>query len=285
MEGDLVVSNVTKAFVTGGCRGRRNAVLDDVSFTVKRGSVVGLMGLTGSGKTTLCKLIQHELRPDGGSITYGGVDLAGPYASLHNGMVASCPQDKTNVMFNASVADNIRVCREYIAWTDPTISLDEYVDLLLTKLKLKAHQHKKYHQLSGGMQRRLSLLIALLRTPHVLILDEITANVDPQLKHDIWNILKDYQQMFSRTIIMTSHDSYELQYICAQVVHIDNKHVLLDESVNDFVRRNLDDNHRLQINNVIYKGVGGVAAPADMARATTQPLLTETDVESQPLIS
>lgn len=125
-------------------------------------------------------------------MTYGDVDLTGPYSSLYKGIVASCPQDKTNVMFNASVKDNIAVCREYIKWTYTAISLDDYIDMLLTKLKLKFHQNKTYYELSGGMQRRLSLLIALLRTPHILVLDEITANVDPQLKHDIWNILKEY---------------------------------------------------------------------------------------------
>ena len=92
-------------------------------------------------------------------------------------------------MFNASVYDNIKVCKQYILWTEQDITLDEYIDLLLRKLKLEKHQKKTYYQLSGGMQRRLSLLIALLRTPEILILDEITANVDPQLKHDIWNVL------------------------------------------------------------------------------------------------
>jgi ABC-2 type transport system ATP-binding protein len=84
-------------------------------------------------------------------------------------------------------------------------------------------------------------------------LDEITANVDPLLKHDIWNVLNDFQIRFKRSIIMTSHDSYELQYVCSHIVHIDNGVLKTDEKVNNLIVKFNNAKHTISINEIIYK--------------------------------
>ena len=161
---------------------------------------------------------------------FGSLNLCSRYASLYHKVVASCPQDKTNVIQNVTVEENIKICKPY-AICKELPNLDEYIDYLLDMLKLKPLLKSKYSNIAGGMQRRLSLLLSLIRIPQILLLDEITANVDPLLKHDIWDVLNDFQKRFNRSIIMTSHDSYELQYVCSHIVHIDAGNIVVDAKV------------------------------------------------------
>ncbi|CAL6008557.1 ABC_transporter family protein [Hexamita inflata] len=245
----LTFSGVSKKY--GSCK-KQKEVLRDISFSARTGQIVGLMGLSGCGKTTICRITQHEIQAGRGSqIKFEDMDLLDQYSSLYTHVVASCPQDKSNIMQNASIKDNIRVCKEYIRWTEKSIDMDGYIESLTKILKLAEHQDKKYDELSGGMQRRLSLLIALIQTPQVLVLDEITANVDPQLKHDIWNVLNDYQQKFNRIIVITSHDSFELQYICSNVVHIHDGVVQTNSSVFQMLKDKGMKEHTASINELM----------------------------------
>ncbi|CAL6008561.1 ABC_transporter family protein [Hexamita inflata] len=247
----LTFSGVSKKY--GSCK-KQKEVLRDISFSARTGQIVGLMGLSGCGKTTICRITQHEIQAGRGSqIKFEDMDLLDQYSSLYTHVVASCPQDKSNIMQNASIKDNIRVCKEYIRWTEKSIDMDGYIESLTKILKLAEHQDKKYDELSGGMQRRLSLLIALIQTPQVLVLDEITANVDPQLKHDIWNVLNDYQQKFNRIIVITSHDSFELQYICSNVVHIHDGVVQTNSSVFQMLKDKGMKEHTASINELFFK--------------------------------
>ncbi|CAL6027141.1 ABC_transporter family protein [Hexamita inflata] len=249
----LTFSGVSKKY--GSCK-KQKEVLRDISFSARTGQIVGLMGLSGCGKTTICRITQHEIQAGRGSqIKFEDMDLLDQYSSLYTHVVASCPQDKSNIMQNASIKDNIRVCKEYIRWTEKSIDMDGYIESLTKILKLAEHQDKKYDELSGGMQRRLSLLIALIQTPQVLVLDEITANVDPQLKHDIWNVLNDYQQKFNRIIVITSHDSFELQYICSNVVHIHDGVVQTNSSVFQMLRDKGMKEHTASINELFFNKV------------------------------
>jgi len=101
----------------------------------------------------------------------------------------SCPQDKSNIAERLNIEQNIKIYKDYIKWSCAEISLAEYITHLLDKLNLERFKTYKYNELSGGMQRRLSLLLTLIQTPRVLILDEVTANVDPSLKHEIWEVI------------------------------------------------------------------------------------------------
>ena len=77
------------------------------------------MGISGSGKTTLCKILQHEIRADSETcVYYNNHILSSKYASMLKGVVASCPQDKSNIMINSSIQENIQICRQYIGKTN-----------------------------------------------------------------------------------------------------------------------------------------------------------------------
>lgn len=70
---------------------------------------------------------------------FSGINLTDKYTQLYHNLVTSCPQDKSNIMFNASIKDNIKVCKAYVDWNSTEISLDDYINLLLKRLKLEKH--------------------------------------------------------------------------------------------------------------------------------------------------
>ena len=122
------------------------------------------------------------------------------------------------------------MCKNQIKWEQKQITFDQYSDYLLAKLKLNNKKYYSFKQLSGGMKRRLSLILTLLQIPKIAIFDEVTANVDPELKHEIWDVLRVHQKLFGTITILTSHDSYELQYICNKIYFIrDHKNYYMQD--------------------------------------------------------
>ncbi|CAL5977408.1 ABC_transporter family protein [Hexamita inflata] len=283
----IQINKVAKNYRNGQ---KRKEVLKNINFSAQTGQIVGLMGLSGCGKTTFCKIIQNEIKAEKGSnILFENIDLLDKYQSLNMNIVASCPQDKSNIMQNASIQDNILVCKQYLNWTEKSIDLESYIQSLLTILKLEKHQNKRYDELSGGMQRRVSLLIALIQTPQILVLDEITANVDPQLKHDIWNVLNDYQNKFNRIIIITSHDSFELQYICSHIIHIREGIVVNNGSVLQMLQNKPIKDHTLSINELFNETQNNqdqiVQYPQVQSILSASSLNTDSDQEQPNYVS
>ncbi|MCM3626371.1 ABC transporter ATP-binding protein [Paenibacillus glycanilyticus] len=187
----IAVSHIVRRF------GERT-VLSDISLTVPRGELFGLLGPSGSGKTTLIKLITGIDRADGGKVELFGQPMPQLKMLQAFGYMAQADAlyqeltGKENMAFYGSLygltgkalASRIQSCAALVNLND--------------------HLDKSVNAYSGGMKRRLSLAIALLHEPQLLVLDEPTVGIDPVLRKAIWNELRDLTQT-GVTIIVTTH--------------------------------------------------------------------------------
>nr|WP_262371093.1 ABC transporter ATP-binding protein [Rossellomorea vietnamensis] len=191
MQPIIVMKNVKKAF-------GKQEVLRDISLEIPQGEIYGLIGPSGSGKTTLVKMLIGLETPGSGTIQFkgGALEAGSVYTSV--GYMAQSDAlyteltAKENLNFFAALYGLKKKERE------------ERIKIVMKTVDLLDHLHKPVALYSGGMKRRLSLAIALLHDPEVLILDEPTVGIDPVLRQQIW---AQFQELKSkgRTLLITTH--------------------------------------------------------------------------------
>ncbi|SOB99205.1 ABC-2 type transport system ATP-binding protein [Ureibacillus xyleni] len=192
MNQTISIQNVSKSF-------GKKVVLKDINFEIMEGRIYGFIGPSGAGKTTLVKMIVGMDVPDQGSIYLLGEKMPNLNMLQQIGYMAQSDAlykeltGKENLMFFASLYHLNKLERK---------SRIEYAAKLVN---LTADLNKKVSAYSGGMRRRLSLAIALIQNPKVLILDEPTVGIDPELRLSIWNELLRLKNEEGKTIIVTTH--------------------------------------------------------------------------------
>ncbi|WP_456272993.1 ABC transporter ATP-binding protein [Bacillus sp. AK031] len=191
MQDILVLEQIKKSF-------GKQSVLEGISLIVPPGEIYGLIGPSGSGKTTLVKMLIGLEAPDSGKVEFKGRPLKAESVYASVGYMAQSDAlyteltAKENLNFFASLYSLNKKKRE-----DRIKSVMETVDLL-------DHLNKPVALYSGGMKRRLSLAIALLHDPEVLILDEPTVGIDPVLRKQIWEQFYELKSK-GRTLLITTH--------------------------------------------------------------------------------
>ena len=188
----IQVHEVTKSF-------GKKVVLKDINFDIKEGDIYGFIGPSGSGKTTLIKMIVGMDTPDEGSIYLLGQKMPNLNILQQIGYMAQSDAlytaltGKENLMFFASLFNIDKAEKQKrIAYAAELVNLTADLD-------------KRVSAYSGGVKRRLSLAIALIQNPQVLILDEPTVGIDPELRLSIWNELLRLKNEEGKTIIVTTH--------------------------------------------------------------------------------
>lgn len=192
MEQVVTVEQVSKIY------GKRT-VLNDVSLNIERGRIYGLIGPSGAGKTTLVKIMVGMEKADMGKVHVLNKRMPNLEILQDIGYMAQADALYTeltgeeNLRFFASLFKlNKAEQKKRIAYTADLVNLTQELN-------------KKVSAYSGGMKRRLSLAIALIQDPDVLILDEPTIGIDPELRFSIWNELRRLQSKEGKTIIVTTH--------------------------------------------------------------------------------
>ncbi|HRF28193.1 MAG TPA: ABC transporter ATP-binding protein [Candidatus Saccharibacteria bacterium] len=199
------------------------AVVDGISFEVKKGEIFGILGPNGAGKTTTLEMME-TLRPiDGGSVFIDGVDVeAGPDTIKRLiGVQPQSPafQDKTK----------IREVIELFA-----AAYGEKVDVMqfLRDVELEDKANSFVEQLSGGQKQRLSITTALVHGPKVFFLDEPTTGLDPQARRNLWSLIENIRER-GVSVIMTTHYMDEAEILCDRIAIMDNgKIIALDTPKN-----------------------------------------------------
>lgn len=216
----LNVSNLTKVY-------EDKAVVDSISFEVKKGEIFGILGPNGAGKTTTLEMIETLRTIDGGKITLAGIDVASNPDGVKQviGVQPQTPafQDKQKLneiieMFAASYAERVNVQQ----------FLDE------VQLGDKANSYAE--QLSGGQRQRLSIAAALVHSPKVFFLDEPTTGLDPQARRNLWDLVTMVRDR-GVTVIITTHYMEEAELLCDRVAIMDNGKIIALDTPKNLIKQ------------------------------------------------
>ena len=182
-----------------------HTALRQVNFSLARGEMAFLTGHSGAGKSTLLKLIMVMERPSAGEVVVGGQVLNTlprrqiPYIRRHIGVVFQNHQ----LLFDRTVFDNVAMPLEVMGV--PTRDIGRRVRAALDKVGLLSKEKMKPLQLSGGEQQRVGIARAVVNKPPVLLADEPTGNLDPELSADIMHLFSQFSQV-GVTVLIASHD-------------------------------------------------------------------------------
>ncbi len=196
--------------------------VDGISFSVRPREIVGLLGRNGAGKTTTINMVLGVLSPSAGSIHIEGVDLA-----AHRSQAL----ERTNFAAvyaplpgNLTVAQNLRVFGLMYGVEDLSARIEE----LLVQYELTAFRNVKCGVLSSGEQTRVALAKAMVNQPHLLLLDEPTASLDPATARDIRQRIREFTARGPGGVLWTSHNMYEVEEMCDRVLFLSRGRILLE---------------------------------------------------------
>ena len=206
-----------------------------VDIRVEQGRYWGLLGPNGAGKTTLLKMLIGTIPPSAGELTVLGCPVPERATTMRR-YIGVVPQ-KDNLDPDFTVAENLRVFGAYFGLGGR--ELEARIDHLLAFAALEGKRDAPIGALSGGMQRRLSLVRALVNDPQLLILDEPTTGLDPQARQHIWQKLRELRAR-GLTLVLTTHYMEEAQRLCDRVTIMDHGRILDADPPRTLIGRHIE---------------------------------------------
>ena len=209
----LQVSKLTKQF------GQVTSV-DEVSFEIKKGEVLGLLGANGAGKTTAINMILGIVTPSSGSVQVFGKDLQRERIAILKRM--NFCSTYTQLPGNLTVAQNLKVFGKLYRVS----RLNERIDEVLGILEVSHLKNRLSGNLSAGESTRLNLCKALLNRPELLLLDEPTASLDPDIADKVRKVVSRIREEEGTTMLYTSHNMRDVEEVCDRIVFMHKGRVL-----------------------------------------------------------
>jgi len=198
--------------------GPKRAV-DGVSLEINEGEIFGLLGPNGAGKTSTLSAIEGLLKPTSGSILIRQVD-ARAHPELAKALIGVQLQS-TSFQSELKISEIVKL---YAGLYGVPLTKPEIFDSL-TEIHLRDEASRRFSQLSGGQQKRLSLLIATVHDPPLVLLDEPTSGLDPQARRQLWDRIERFRKE-GRSILLTTHSMEEAQAVCDRVAIMDHGKIL-----------------------------------------------------------
>ncbi len=202
--------------------------LDNVSFAVPRGTIMGFVGQNGAGKTTTIKAILNIIRTDGGSVRILGMDHIEKEYEIKEQIAAVFDEIPFQDCFNAVQLNRVFEGL-YVNWSSETFF--SYLD------RFQLPRRKKIRALSKGMKMKLQIATALSHGAKVLIMDEATTGLDPVVRNEILDIFREYLKDDTNSILMSSHITSDLEKIADAVTFIDKGKVYLTGYKDELLER------------------------------------------------
>ncbi len=224
MEPLLVVHQLQKSF--GAVR-----ALDGVSFSVSPGEIFGLLGANGAGKTTLIQMLLGVITPDVGNISILGKPLAQHREELLAQMNFS--SSYVSLPFNLTLEENLQVFGRLYG----VVNLSERITELLQLFDLEPQRATVTGKLSSGQLTRLFLAKALLNRPRLLLLDEPTASLDPDIADRTRRTLKTLAKQDGVTMLYTSHNMSEVEFMCDRIAFLQRGRFLAEGTPQEIIAR------------------------------------------------
>ena len=213
----LTINNVKKNY------GRR-LVLDQLNFHIEAGEIYGLLGPNGAGKTTTINLICNLLKPSAGEITFNYL----PISRVTKVLIGVAPQE--NLLYKSLT------CEENLNFFAQIYGLDRLqrrhrIKASLSAVNLLDRARSPVETLSGGMQRRMNIAVAIVHQPKLLILDEPTTGLDIESRYEIWDLIGELRRQ-GMTILLTTHLLDEAQRLCQRIGILKQGHIIAEGNLN-----------------------------------------------------
>lgn len=199
----LAASQLSKRF--GGI-----LAIDDVSFELTRGDILGVIGPNGSGKTTLVNLLTGGYRPDRGSVTVDGAEIAGLAAHKIAALGVARTFQNPHVFRSLTVRQNMLICVQHLGQMLDTRQVHEDMELWLANLGLSAYADHVAQHLSGGQQKLVEFARAMVRRPKVVLMDEPFAGVHPEVKKVLHAQIRELAHAGTTSFLIVSHEIADL---------------------------------------------------------------------------
>lgn len=221
----VAIHDLQKTYATG------TVALNGVSLTIPQGEFFGLLGPNGAGKSTTIHCLTGIAMPTGGTLEVFGIDVVSDYRQARK-KVGLSPQD-----FNVDIFARVWQILDYNAgfFGMPKEQRKERIAELLKQFNLEEHAKKQFQHLSGGLKRRVMLARAMVHDPDLLILDEPTAGVDVEFRHELWDHLQRINEA-GKTIILTSHYLEEVERLCSRIGIINNGTIVAEADRAEFMK-------------------------------------------------
>jgi len=205
--------------------------VDDLTFSVAKGAVLGLLGGNGAGKTTTIAMLLGLLEPTAGDIHVLGIDMRRRRFAALPRMNFSSPY--VDLPHRLTVRQNL----QFYGRLYGVKRLAERIDEITSQMQIGQFLDRQAGRLSAGQKTRVSLAKALINRPDVLLLDEPTASLDPDSADWVRGVLKDYQRATGATILLASHNMNEVERLCDDVIMLQTGRVFDRGSPDGLIRR------------------------------------------------
>lgn len=205
-------------------------VVNNISFTINKGEIVGFLGPNGAGKSTTMKMITGYLQADGGAAQVCGITV-----HINNNETKS----KIGYLPEANPLYVDMYVREYLAFVGSIHNIEtskQKIEEIINTVGLTLEANKKISQLSKGYKQRVGLAAALFHNPEVLILDEPTSGLDPNQIIEIREVIKRLGQ--NKTVLFSSHIMQEVEAICDRVIIINKGNIVADDTLSNLQKSN-----------------------------------------------
>ncbi|NLG81073.1 MAG: ABC transporter ATP-binding protein [Bacilli bacterium] len=202
--------------------------VDDISFTIKEGTICGILGPNGSGKTTTIKCICNIIIPDQGEIKLLGKDHYQAYK-----YISTLFEGNRNLYWRLTPRENLR----YFAGLRGLggRKLENQIDELLERFNLQSKRNVVVNNLSRGMQQKVAIAMTLISNTDIVLLDEPTLGLDVQTTVEIKNILRSISKDMKKTVLLSSHDMHLVQDVCEEVIVINKGKVVVQDRVSNLL--------------------------------------------------
>ena len=225
----LEIKNLTKTYKD---KEKTVRALDGVNLTLFQGEIFGLLGVNGAGKTTLSSIIATLHPPTAGTILFKGVSIYDDIVAYRHSL-GFCPQTQNLDQF-LTVEENLIFAGRYFLMPEDTIK--ERVKNLMHELELTRYANYSIDALSGGTKQRVLIARALVHHPAIVLLDEPTVGLDPDIRRKLWEQIRDLKKM-GITVILTTHYLDEAEVLSDRICILSKGKVLMIEDMKSLKAR------------------------------------------------
>jgi len=228
----ITINNLAKSF-------KNILAVKNISFKIYKGTIIGLLGPNGCGKSTTIGMMLGLIKPSAGTVIINGQNIEYNRTKLLGKMNFISPY--IELPKKLSVEENLKVYGRLYG----VENLNDKISDLMEKLNLTEFRKRKTGELSSGQKNRVSLAKALINDPEILLLDEPTASLDPDVGDYVRSFIENYASTKGSTILLASHNMNEVERLCSEVMMMKNGEIIDRGKSNDLIhkhgRKNLEE--------------------------------------------